>query len=815
MCSDVEQQDSESTDATSPKVLPQVAEYLDPIYEAFYCPLTKQIMKDPVTVSSGVTYERRAITKWLNKSGSSEHLLCPITQKKLTSRDFNTNIALKTTIEAWKERNETNRIKVARAALSVASSDDMILEALQDLQNICQRKPSTKVQVCDIGVIPLLGQCLESHDRKVKCATLELLQLLAEDDVDGKMMIAKTKIITTTAKVLSSTNLQERHASLSFLQELSVSESLCERIGSVTGLILMLITMTISRSYDTLSSEKAHQILKNLEMSPKNIKCMAGNGFLEPLLNQLIEGSEEMQMEMGSYLGEIVLGHDTKIYVAERASPTLIKMVHSGNTLAKKAAFKALIQISSYHPNSKTLVEAGLLQILIEEMFMRKIYNEFENSMEDSTAILANILDSGISMETLEVNSHGHTMVSSYIVYSLVQTLKSSNSNELSMNIINILLSLMKSHKATPVIVSVAKETDTSYTLIGLINSPDEDLSIPTLKLLIALTPYMGHTIADSLCKSNGQPGSLIKYPAEVHRITEHHSVSVNFLAKLPSQNLPLNLALLENDTVPTITQTINEIQRSGTRASRFSNSYLEGLVGILVRFTATLYYPEILNLARNHNFTKVFTELLMRAASDEVQRLSAVGLENLSAQSLNLSKPPSQIKKASSMKLPRFLSMKSTKHRGLIQVCPVHRGVCSSQTTFCLLDAKAIEKLLACLDHENVHVVEAALSAICTLLDDNVDLDKSVSVLSEVHAIRHILNVLREHKEESVWQKSFLVIEKFLKGGDKSTLDIIQDRSLSSTLMTAVHQGDVNTRDIAEKILRHLNKMPNFSAKF
>ncbi|OVA16886.1 Armadillo [Macleaya cordata] len=812
-----------SSSSKSLKRLPQVAEYMEPLYETFFCPLTKNIMDDPVTVSSGVTYERRSITEWFNKfEESAEDVICPTTGKKLVTRVLSTNIALKTTIEEWKERNEATRIKVARAALSLASSESMILEALKELQYLCQKKQYNKVQVRNIGIIPLLTQFMVHKDRKVRCMTLETLRLLAEEDDETKEMITKTKTITTTIKMLSSKHLPERHAALSFLLELSTSEPLCEKIGSVTGGILMLITMKYNQSFDAFTVESANKILKNLERYPKNIKFMAENGLLEPLLNHLIEGTEEMQIQMGDYLGELVLGHDTETYVAERASPSLIKMVHSGKTLKKKAAFKALAKISSYHPNSRTIVEAGIIPIMIEEMFTGRIHNKRMNSKEESAAILANILNSGIPLETIQVNSHGHKMTSDYIVYNLIQLLINSTSEKLNINLIKILLCLIKTPKSTSTVVSVIKETDASYTLIEFINSPFEELGIESLKLLITLTPYMGHTLADRLCKTKGQPENLIKNPTESTRITEKHAVSANFLAKLPHQNLPLNLALLYRDTVPTIIQTINEIQRSGTRTSRFANLYLEGLVGILVRFTTTLYETQVLQLARNYNFTSVFTELLMRSASDEVQRLSAIGLEKLSVESINLSKPP-QIKRTKFLKLfylPRFLlflGSSKQRQRNIQAVCPVHKGACSSETTFCLVDAKAVERLLACLDHENGEVVEAALSAICTLLDDKVDVEKSVNMLNEVNTIQHVLNVLREHKQqEGLWQKSFWMIERFLmKGGDRSISDISEDRLLPSTLVSAFHHGDEITKQMAEKILRHLKKMPNFSTQF
>lgn len=791
----------------------QVAQYLEPLYETFFCPVTKDIMDDPVTIETGITYDRKAIMEWFEASENPEDICCPITGKKLTSRVLSTNIALKITIDEWKERNEAARIKVSRTALSLASSDSMVKEALKDLHSICQVKPYNKIQVCDAGLLPLIANCLDYKDGQVRCAALELLRLLAEED-EAKEMIGQILDITTLTKMLSSSLEAVRRATLLLLLELSRSQVLGEKIGAAAGSILMLIRIRYNHNIDPFASEKANEILKNLEKCPDNIKRMAESGFVEPLLTQLTEGSEEMQMEMANYLGEVIVGHESKTYVAERASPSLVKMVQSGNTLVRKAAFQALAEISSYHPNARILVEAGIVYIMVEDMFARRIYNEPMNSNKEAAAILANILESGVDYGNLQVNTHGHTLNSDYVVYGIIHMLKNSTPDELNISLIRILLCLADSPKSMATVVSVIKETDASYTLVELINNPHQELGIASIKLLIALSAYIGHTLAERLCKTRGLPENLIGNPTQTNHITEKQAVSAKLLAKIPHQNLTLNLALLGKNVVPGILQTINLIQRSGTRSSRYANAFLEGLVGTLVRFTTTLYEAPILFQARTYNFTQVFTELLVRTSSDEVQRLSAIGLENLSSESTRLSKPP-QIKKTKFMKvfsLPRSLSQSSSRKK-MMQLCPVHRGECSSQSTFCLVDAKAVERLLVCLDHENAEVVEAALSAICTLLDDKVDVESSVNLLGEAHALRHVLNAVKEHKQEGLWQKSFWVIDKFLvKGGDNSTSDISRDKLLPATLISAFHHGDGNTRQMAEKILRHLNKMPNVS---
>jgi hypothetical protein len=62
---------------------------VEPIYDAFVCPLTKQVMRDPVTLENGQTFEREAIEKWFKEcKESGRKLVCPLTQKELQRAGF-------------------------------------------------------------------------------------------------------------------------------------------------------------------------------------------------------------------------------------------------------------------------------------------------------------------------------------------------------------------------------------------------------------------------------------------------------------------------------------------------------------------------------------------------------------------------------------------------------------------------------------------------------------------------------------------------------------------------------------------------------
>jgi hypothetical protein len=523
-------------------------------------------------------------------------------------------------------------------------------------------------------------------------------------------------------------------------------------------------------------------------------------------------------MEMVSYLSELVLEQELTIDVSKSTSDILIKLVCSCNTVVHKAALNVLVQLSSHHPNNKVLVEAGVVLVMIEELFIRKIDDEPVSYKAKAATVLANIVESGIDPDTTVVNKEGHVFSSKYCIYNFVHMLKCFMPDDLNLSIIRLLLALTAFAKPLDVMVSVVRENHRGHAIVELMNSPMQALSIAATSLLITLSAHIGHTIAERLCKTQGQPGRLVKSISHAGHVTERHAASVTLLSRLPHRNISLNLGLVQEGAVPVILNGIDEMQNGATRTSRYAVPYMEGLVGSLVRLTTTLYNPTVLKAAKDYSLASVLTELLTGAAgSGEVQRLAAVGLENLSYQSIKLSQllpeeDPRPKRKTILKRLmdSRVHSNKAPQHH----ICPVHQGICSTVTTFCLLEAGAIEGLLGCLENDSPRVVEAALGALCTLLDDRVNVEGSVSALAKLDAVRRVLGALRRHRENLVWQKCFCLVEKFLMyGNDRCVREVTGDRTLPTALVSAFHKGDAGAKQAAEGILTRLHKMPDYSA--
>ncbi|CAN0871005.1 U-box domain-containing protein 43 [Linum grandiflorum] len=166
----------------------------------------------------------------------------------------------------------------------------------------------------------------------------------------------------------------------------------------------------------------------------------------------------------------------------------------------------------------------------------------------------------------------------------------------------------------------------------------------------------------------------------------------------------------------------------------------------------------------RDHNLAGLFIELLQSNGLDNVQRSSAMALENLSQETKNLTRLPD-------VPAPKFCSSIFpcfSRQPVITGLCRLHRGTCSLNETFCLLEGQGVEKLVALLDHNNEMVVEAALAAVCTLLEDGVDVEQGMRVLLyDAEGIRPILDVLIERRTENLRRRGVWAVERLLRFDD------------------------------------------------
>ncbi|KAI4967826.1 hypothetical protein ZWY2020_014023 [Hordeum vulgare] len=374
--------------------------------------------------------------------------------------------------------------------------------------------------------------------------------------------------------------------------------------------------------------------------------------------------------------------------------------------------------------------------------------------------------------------------------------LRCSMPDDLNLNILRRLLRHC-APRAAATVVSVMKEQDSSQTVIEVHGFTQRAAWHCRDKAAHRVVATDGAHHCREALQGAWQLGRLIRSISQLGRITERHARFATLLSKLPYQHLTLNLALLHQNAVPTMLAKIEEMQRGGMRASR--HAAIHGGPRGLAR----------------------------PADNDSARSGSARGGwpgESQPAVS-NRSKPPSEEQQPKKNILRRLRTGRvhdNRKPHAHGRLCPVHRGVCSPAATFCLVEAGTVECLLGVLEsNENSHVVEAALGALCTLMDDGVDVVGGVAVLTEHDAPRHVLRLVRQHRNDeqgsgAVLRRCFWALESFLEnGGDRCVREVTSDRALPSALVGAFHKGDTATKQVAESVLRSLHRMPDYSATY
>lgn len=524
----------------------------------------------------------------------------------------------------------------------------------------------------------------------------------------------------------------------------------------------------------------------------------------------MFTGPPETKLSMAGYLGELVLNNDVKVIVARTVGPSLINIMKSGNMQSREAALRALNQISSCDPSAKVLIEAGILSPLVNDLFAVGPNQLPTRLKEVSATILASVVNSGEDFDSIPFGPDHQTLVSEDTVHKLLHLI-SNTGPAIECKLLQVLVGLTSSPTTVLSVVAAIKSSGATISLVQFIEAPQKDLRVASIKLLQNLSPHMGQELADALRGSVGQLGSLVKVISENIGITEEQAAAVGLLADLPERDVGLTRQLLDEGAFLMAISKVIRIRQGEIRGTRFVTPFLEGLVKIVARVTYVLAdEPDALALCRDQNLAALFLELLQTNGLDNVQMVSATALENLSQESKNLTKLPEVPSPAF---CASFFSCFS-KQPVITGLCRIHRGECSLKETFCLHEGQAVLKLVALLDHTNVNVVEAALAALSTLIDDGVDIEQGVLVLCDADGVKPILDVLLEKRTETLRRRAVWAVERLLRTDDIA-YEVSGDQNVSTALVDAFQHGDYRTRQIAERALKHVDKIPNFSGIF
>ncbi|KAL1549070.1 U-box domain-containing protein 16 [Salvia divinorum] len=183
----------------------------------FRCPITLDLMRDPVVVSTGQTYDRSSIVLWIE----SGHATCPKTGQTLAHTQLIPNLALKNLIAMWcrKQRIPFDSTEVNVKANGVGLNKTA-LEAIKMTVSFLVNKLTASSQTAEV------------IDRLVY-----ELRVLAKTDSDSRTCIADAGALPLLVKFLSSDNPSLQINAVTTILNLSILEANKARIMETDGVL--------------------------------------------------------------------------------------------------------------------------------------------------------------------------------------------------------------------------------------------------------------------------------------------------------------------------------------------------------------------------------------------------------------------------------------------------------------------------------------------------------------------------------------------------------------------------------------------------
>lgn len=250
----------------------EIAETFLTIPKDFCCPISLDLMQDPVIVSTGQTYDRSSISRWLDEG----HYTCPKTGQMLSHTRLIPNRALRNLITQWS------------AALGVPSEQP---EGAESSWELAAASSSKAAVAANQATAYLLIQQLASGSEDGQAIAAREIRLLAKTGKENRAFIAEAGAVPHLKRLLSSRNAIAQENSVTAMLNLSIFDKNKSKIMEEEGCLTSIVDV-LRFGHTTEARENAAATLFSLSAVHDYKKRIADeNGAVEALANLLRDGT--------------------------------------------------------------------------------------------------------------------------------------------------------------------------------------------------------------------------------------------------------------------------------------------------------------------------------------------------------------------------------------------------------------------------------------------------------------------------------------------------------------------------------------------
>ncbi|CAL9056201.1 unnamed protein product [Musa banksii] len=272
------------------------------------CPISLDLFTDPVTLSTGQTYDRPSIEKWL----ADGNLTCPVTMQRLTDTTLIPNHTLRHLIHRWllADPGVNCRHKPVRSAGDSDAGFSLLalkqklqssntsradkLDCLEKVRVLSVESDIGRACLIELGFFPLLLQLLFQYSVVVDSAEAEamldcVLSLLASAQLDSLDMLKEHARLTSLELLLNQGNTKTKTSLCHLLKVIAASSAtreLCLVVGESRRVLQALVSLLHDKSSIRASEAAVRAISGMCSLEPNRSHAIRG-GVVDGLVSQL------------------------------------------------------------------------------------------------------------------------------------------------------------------------------------------------------------------------------------------------------------------------------------------------------------------------------------------------------------------------------------------------------------------------------------------------------------------------------------------------------------------------------------------------
>lgn len=259
----------------------------------YICPLSLEMMTDPVIVSSGVTYERVYIRHWLDLGLT----VCPKTRQTLVHLNLIPNYTSKALIANWCEKNN---VKLPDPMKSV-NGQNMV-----NLRDIVKLDADSKVK-------RLVEDLKNKSSESLREATDQLLLFLMQN-MDNRIIFANFGGIRLVVNLLYSNDVQTQENAVTALLYLAVNNGNKVAIADEDAIEPLIYILEVGTPK---ACENSAATLFCLSMIPVNKLRIGRLGAVVPLVELLRKGSPQGKNNAVIALFNLSISHENRVRIVQ------------------------------------------------------------------------------------------------------------------------------------------------------------------------------------------------------------------------------------------------------------------------------------------------------------------------------------------------------------------------------------------------------------------------------------------------------------------------------------------------------------------